>query len=227
MTDPRKPIFDAVRAAAPPCLFNDAGNVLALDNLLDAFGVPRDEAKDSVTDLTPAIVLEVIEHEGIVPEAYKDSVGVWTWGVGVTDASGHSVGRYKDNPQTIAKCLEIYLWLLREKYLPAVLAAFEGRPLSENELGAALSFHWNTGAIGQADWVKDVLRGDMAAARASILNWRSPPEILSRRTSERDLFFDGRWVSDGKVSVWGVSKPSYKPSGAKLVAITNELEALL
>lgn len=41
MTDPRKPIFDAVRASARPGLFNDAGNILALDNLLDAFNVPR------------------------------------------------------------------------------------------------------------------------------------------------------------------------------------------
>lgn len=41
MTDPRKPIFDAVRLAARPGLFNDSGNILALDNLLDAFSVPR------------------------------------------------------------------------------------------------------------------------------------------------------------------------------------------
>jgi hypothetical protein len=41
MTDPRKPIFDAVRALARPGLFNDPGNILALDNLLDAFNVPR------------------------------------------------------------------------------------------------------------------------------------------------------------------------------------------
>lgn len=41
MTDPRKPIFDAVRPLARPGLFNDPGNVLALDNLLDAFNVPR------------------------------------------------------------------------------------------------------------------------------------------------------------------------------------------
>lgn len=39
--DPRKPIFDAVRSVARPGLFNDPGNVLALDNLLDAFNVPR------------------------------------------------------------------------------------------------------------------------------------------------------------------------------------------
>lgn len=45
MTDPRKPIFDAVRgAAADRGLFNDPGNVLALDNLLDAFGVGRQQA---------------------------------------------------------------------------------------------------------------------------------------------------------------------------------------
>jgi uncharacterized protein (TIGR02594 family) len=41
MSDPRKPIFDAVRVAARAGLFNDKGNVLALDNLLDAFNVPR------------------------------------------------------------------------------------------------------------------------------------------------------------------------------------------
>jgi len=44
MSDPRKPIFDAVRAAARPGLFNDPGNILALDNLLDAFDVPRAQA---------------------------------------------------------------------------------------------------------------------------------------------------------------------------------------
>lgn len=41
MIDPRKPIFDAVRAAAPAGLFNDPGNIHALDNLLDAWRVPR------------------------------------------------------------------------------------------------------------------------------------------------------------------------------------------
>lgn len=38
---PRKPVFDAVRAICPPGLFDDPGNVLALDNLLDAFGAAR------------------------------------------------------------------------------------------------------------------------------------------------------------------------------------------
>lgn len=42
MNDPRKPVFDAVRAVVPDKRhFNDPGNVLALDNLLDAWNVPR------------------------------------------------------------------------------------------------------------------------------------------------------------------------------------------
>lgn len=39
--DPRRAIFDAVRTAARPGLFDDPGNIHALDNLLDAFNVAR------------------------------------------------------------------------------------------------------------------------------------------------------------------------------------------
>jgi putative chitinase len=46
--NPRKHIFDAVRLSAPSGLFDDAGNVLALDNLLDAFSVPREGAARSI-----------------------------------------------------------------------------------------------------------------------------------------------------------------------------------
>ena len=214
--DPRKPIFDAVRAAARPGLFDDSGYILALDNLLDAFGVARAQlAAPATKRLTVRILTEIMGHEAIVLEAYKDSKGIWTWGVGVTDASGHSVARYKDKPQTIGRCLEIYVWLLAEKYLPAVLKAFGGRPLTEAQLCAALSFHYNTGAIGRADWVKSWLAGDVAKARAEFMNWRNPPEIVKRREEERDLFFDGTWASDGFTTVWPVKKPSYRPDWSR------------
>lgn len=179
------------------------------------------------TDLTARAVLEIAEHEGVVLEAYKDSVGVWTWGVGVTSNSGHSVSRYRDNPSTMTNAMAVYIWLLREKYLPAVLWAFKDRPLAEHELAAALSFHWNTGAIGRADWVKKVLAGDTEGARASFMNWRSPAEIIPRRRAERDLFFDGKWTSDGIVPVYGVAKPSYSPRGATLVDIRPALAEAL
>lgn len=162
--------------------------------------------------ITPRVALELIEHEAIVLEAYRDSKGVWTWGIGVTNASGHQAHpRYLDKPSSVARALEVYVWLLRKKYVPAVVAAFAGAALTEAQFAAALSFHYNTGAIGRADWVKSWRAGKVATARLEIMNWRSPPEIIDRRMAERDLFFSGKWSAKGRTKVYPVRKPSYQP----------------
>lgn len=184
----------------------------------------------AVTDLTERGVLELISHEAIVQEAYKDSVGVWTWAIGVTNASGHEVyPRYKDNPQSLARCIEVSVWLMRTKYLPDVMKAFEGHALNEAQLTAALSFHYNTGAISRADWIKSWKAGLTEIARAQIMNWKSPPEIVERRAKERDLFFDGKWSGNGTATVYPVNKPSYAPAWgkAKKVDVTAAVKAAL
>jgi len=158
-------------------------------------------------------------------EAYKDSKGVWTWGIGVTNASGHRVDRYKDFPTDLSHVIKIFKWLLETKYLPDVLKAFD-KPLTETQLGAALSFHYNTGAIAKAQWVKSFNEGNVEKARQEFMNWRSPPEIIPRREAERDLFFEGRWTNDGKATVYTrVRKPSYTPdwSSATQVDISKEI----
>lgn len=179
--------------------------------------------------ITARIAAELIDHESIVLEAYRDSVGVWTWGVGVTNASGHRIDRYRDNPQSIARCLEIYIWLLREKYAPAVRAAFAGYALTEAQFAAALSFHYNTGAIGRAGWVRLWKAGDIDRARRAFMEWRKPPEIIERRQKECDLFFDGIWSGSGKATVWPVRKPSYSPDwrNPQRVDVTADLRVLL
>lgn len=167
--------------------------------------------------LTVRIAQELLSHEAIVREAYQDVVGVWTWGVGVTQASGHTIcPRYVDQPQTMRWCLEMYLRLLREVYMPAVQQAFEGHQLQEHELGAALSFHYNTGAISTATWVEQWCRGEFEEARNSFMNWRKPEQIIARREKERDLFFDGLWSSDGLVKEFLVAKPDYSPDPATI-----------
>lgn len=173
--------------------------------------------------LTPRILGELLQHEGLAREAYRDSVGVWTWSVGITDASGHRVGRYRDNPQTIERCLEVFVWLLETRYLPAVLVALGAFEPEEHQLSAALSFHYNTGAIGRATWLKRFVEGDVEAARKAILDWRHPAEILPRRRRERDLFFDAKWSGDGRVAVYEVSKPGYRPVRPKRLEVTEIL----
>ncbi len=180
--------------------------------------------------LTPRIALELVAHEAIVTEAYRDPVGIWTWGVGVTQASGHAIDRYRDAPQDIAHCLSVYVSLLRDRYLPDVERAFAGQPLTEAQTGAALSFHYNTGAIGRAGWVAQARDGDASAARQSIIAWnRAGGQVLDlltrRRARERDLFFDGTWSSDGTALVIPVAKPSYAPdmAGAERVDIRTAM----
>lgn len=193
---------------------------LLRDNLPEEAPAPSESVDGKLSSRTLA---ELVSHEGIVREAYKDTKGIWTWGVGVTNASGHRVNRYKDNPQPLDKVFDIFEWLVRTKYLPAVEAAFT-RPLTEAQRAAALSFHYNTGAIGRASWVKSFNEGNEVAAREQFMNWRSPKEIIPRRKKERDLFFDGKWSNDGTALIFsGVRKPSYTPSKPSRVNIEKEL----
>lgn len=145
------------------------------------------------------VALETASHEGLVRQTYKDSKGILTWSIGVTSKSGHDVARYIGKPQSLEHCLAIFAWLLESRYAPAVRRAFRGRDLTQAQFAAALSFHYNTGAIERAGWVKKWLAGDIAGARKAFMDWRKPPEIIPRREKERDLFFDGRWSNDGKI----------------------------
>lgn len=179
--------------------------------------------------LSERMLLEIAEHEGLVLEAYLDSVNVWTWGFGVTDKSGHRIGRYRRNRSTIERAVEVFEWLLRTKYLPEVIAAFKGRELTEAQLTAALSFHWNTGAIGQADWVQSFLLGRRDKAWTEFLHWSRPREIIARRKAERDLFFDGRWSGDGVVLMYDQVRASGTIvwSSAQQIDIRDEVRAAL
>lgn len=171
--------------------------------------------------LTPRVACELVGHEAIVREFYFDNAKppVGTWGVGVTSRSGHKVERYKDNPQTIERCLEVYVWLLRNRYIPDVMDAFEGFHLTESQFAAALSFHYNTGKIEATSWVTLWRSGQHAAARQFLeTHYLNGGVLTKRRKAEAALFFDGKWSKDnGFTNVIPVRKPSYTPNFSKAV----------
>lgn len=179
-------------------------------------------------NITTRIALEVAGHEGLVRQAYRDSTGVWTWSVGITSKSGHDVERYIDNPQDIQRCLEVWLWVL-EKYADEVREAFNGASLTEAQFAAALSFHWNTGAIKSASWVKHWLYRDVTKAKKSIMDWRKPVEIIPRREAERDLFFHGVWSNDGTMTEYTRLTKSYTPiwSSNIKIDVSDDISAIL
>lgn len=193
---------------------------LDADTLARLFPPPiaSSPAADS-TKIDADVAIEICSHEGLVRQAYKDSEGVLTWGFGVTNSSGHRVERYIGNPATIERCVEIYLWLLEQKYAPAVRKVFAGHAITKAQFGAALSFQWNTGRISTASWPKLWLKGDLAGAKASFMTWTKPASLTERRQKERDLFFDGRWSSDGTCTEWTRLTSGMKPdwsSGKKV-----------
>lgn len=166
-----------------------------------------------INKITIRSIEELLSHESIVREAYKDSQNIWTWSVGITNSSGHKVyPRYKDNPQSLKYCLEVFEWLIRVEYLPTVQEVFKGFDLTEAQIAAALSFHYNTGGLRKASWVKQWKNGDIDKAYNSFMSWRKPASIIPRREKERDLFFKGKWSSNGKIIEYPVKKPSYKPN---------------
>ena len=150
-----------------------------------------------MNEITMKVALEVAHHEAVIRQAYKDSEGVWTWSVGLTSNSGHRVERYIGKPQPMGYCLAVWIWAMA-KYANTVSDVM-GSDLPENVFAAALSFHWNTGAIRRASWVRAFKAGDMRNAERRFMLYRNPPEIIGRRKAEADLLFRGKWSNTGEM----------------------------
>ncbi len=139
-----------------------------------------------------ALVLE----EGEVLKAYRDVVGKWTIGVGLTDASG--VVKVKPG-MTITKTESRRLLglALRRNYEPAVQKAMTGA--EQNEFDAAVSFHFNTGAIGSASWVglwRGMASRDAISAKFRLWNkggGKVLPALSKRRERELSMLFDRKY----------------------------------
>lgn len=150
-------------------------------------------------------LMEIAAHEGIVLSAYRDSVGVWTIGIGHTAAAGGLDPRdFVGEELTVGQVMELFERDI-EKYAARVRRAFS-RPLTQSQFDAAVSFDYNTGGILRASWVRQFNNGNEAAARRAFMNWKKPAEIIPRRRKERDLFFSGTYSGKGKVNIYPASR---------------------
>jgi lysozyme len=179
-------------------------------------------------EITYKTALEIVTHEAIVRQTYYDGGGVPTWSVGLTSATGHKVERYWKSPQSLDHCLRVYIWALNN-YADEVRKAFVGCALTEAEFAAALSFHWNTGKISEASWVKSFKAGKIGDAKAQFMLYDKPASIIDRRRAECALFFEGIWKGNGKVTEWTRVKSDghIDWSSAKIIDISTELRAAI
>ena len=180
--------------------------------------------------MTTKMLLEVASHEAVVRQMYKDAVGVPTWSIGITNASGHNVQRYEGNRQSLLRCLEVYVWVMA-RYVKTVEEVFADFALTEAQFTAAVSFHYNTGAIKTASWVKLFKQGKLAEAEASLKSWnRAKGKVLeglvTRRAQEANLLFRGRYSNDGTIVEYDVYPNTYQINwkSGKRIAIKKELK---
>lgn len=200
MIDVRKPVFDAVRAAAPAGLFNDAGNVLALDNLLDAFGVPHGGA------MTPGAKGKALvrKWEGCRLRAYPDpGTGGKPWTIGwgaITDEKGAPI-----SPGTVwtQERADARLDQTLDAFAADLRQLLGNAPTTQDQFDAMLSFAYNVGTdidqdtiaegLGDSTLLKKHLAGDYAGAAAEFAKWNKAngqvmDGLTARRADEARLY---------------------------------------
>lgn len=166
--------------------------------------------------LSDAGLLEIAEHEGVVPGPYRDSVGVLTYGIGHTKAAGGldpallPKGMPRDLDAAIIQALDVFREDV-QKYERRVNSAIKVK-LAQHEFDALVSFDFNTGGIHRAKLTSAINGGDTLAAR-HFMGWLRPPEIRKRRTAEMNLFKTGNYSANGdSIPVWRVDD-NYKLRG--------------
>ncbi|MBE7201830.1 MAG: lysozyme [Parafilimonas terrae] len=136
-------------------------------------------------DVSPLGRAALEGREGNVLTAYKDSVGVWTIGTGITTASG-LIKVVPGLTITPAQSDALFASAV-EKYAAPVRAALT-KPVPQPFFDACVSLAYNIGPVGfaQSSVVRLANAGNLPAAIEAFLMWSKPAAIISRRQGERD-----------------------------------------
>lgn len=134
----------------------------------------------------------VKKFEGLYLKAYKDEVGVWTIGYGITNADkAITKVTVKAGLKITEKTADNWLEkALNKKYLPKVMKYNSKYKWNQNEIDALVSFAYNIGSI-------DMLTANGTRSRATIATkmlqynkagGKALNGLTRRRKAERELF---------------------------------------
>lgn len=157
----------------------------------------------------------LIAREGRRLKAYKDSVGVWTIGIGHTTAAGAPAVK-AGLTITSAECDAIFARDV-QVYVAAVRKGLKVR-VAQHVFDALVSVCYNIGpaAFAGSTFLKRINAGDMAGAHDAILMWKKPAVIVTRREGEAEQF----------VTAYAVALPR-ATSTAKPIAVAAPVIAVL
>lgn len=181
-------------------------------------------------------LLEIAEHEGVVPAPYYDSVKVLTYGIGHTkNGGGPDPAKMPMAMPTgaafqaaIDNSIEIFKADVK-KYEARVNDALKVK-VKQHQFDALVSFDLNTGGIYRAELTKAINRGDKDAFKR-FMGWLKPPEIRKRRKAEMNLYRTGDYDANGdEIPIWKTNGKGKligmhsSMSGKQLLARMRKLE---
>ena len=131
------------------------------------------------------------KYEGFRPQAYQDSVGVWTIGYGTTRINGQPVKAgmtiTEDQALRLVQQEVNKLWSQIEQILKV--------NLNQNQMNALVDFAYNLGfnALKSSTLMSKVNAGDFNGAANEFTRWvyaggKVLPGLVKRREAEKQLF---------------------------------------
>ena len=129
----------------------------------------------------------LVDREGLRTKAYKDSVGVWTIGVGHTSAAGPPE---VTSGMVITEEEAFEIFDRDNDMFEKVIDDTVTVRLNNSQFDALVSFVFN---IGETQWrsstmLKKLNAGDYEGAFEQFKQWKKPPEIIPRRRGEAACF---------------------------------------
>jgi lysozyme len=145
--------------------------------------------------------------EGRSLKAYRDEVGVWTIGYGNTNYDASVLGFTIKAGVTITatQAEDLLKAAMTRRYEPAVRKAM-GPDCTQPAFDAGCSFHYNTGAIARASWVKQYVAKAMPAVHSGIMQWnkaggKALAGLTRRRNREWEMISAGNYGPEGRQTV--------------------------